>query len=145
MKKSFTLLFALLLCATLFAQRPASRPNCSQQHNPPKIEEMVSDLSSMQKKRLENVMQDSRKQVEKLQKELGNVRKQIRTLIKKEGNHSEQLFPLFDREGALQAEIAKEKYKTRQQIDEILTKEQLKEFRTRCEADRQKHKANAPK
>ena len=38
-----------------------------------------------------------------------------------------------------EAQIAKEMYRTRVQIDQVLTEEQLTEFRARCKADRQKH------
>ena len=58
--------------------------------------------------------------------------------MEKEGDQSDKLFPLFDREAAIQAEISKEMYTTRQQIDQVLTDEQLAEFRARCKADRKK-------
>ena len=85
-------------------------------------------------------MENSRKEVDRLQAELDKVRKQIHTLTNKEGDNSDQLFPLFDREGVLRAEIAKEMYRTRLQIDEILTKEQLAEMRARLQKDCKKGK-----
>ena len=89
-------------------------------------------------------MENSRKEVDRLHAELDKVRKQINQLINSDGDNSEQLFPLFDREGALRAEISKEMYRTRRQIDEILTKEQLAEFRSRCEADCKKDRHKTP-
>ncbi len=144
MKKHITFLLTLFLCSMLFAQQPGSHRDGSKKSHcePPKIEEMVSDLSSIQKKRLETVMQNSHKQLDKLQAELSNVRKQIRALLKSEGDQSDKLFPLFEREGYLQTEISKEMYKCRVQIDNILTKDQLKEFKARCESNRRQHKAD---
>lgn len=143
MKKTITFILAFCFCSMIFAQQ---RPNSHrhQRPEPPKIEEMVSDLSAIQKKRLENVTESSRKKIDKLQTNLNNVRKQIRALLKTEGDQSEKLFPLYEREGDIQAEISKEMYKCRIQIDNILTKEQLQEFRAHIEKDRKQHKA-APK
>lgn len=137
MKKTLTLILLLSLCGMTFAQ---STPR-TKRPDPPKIEEMVSDLSALQKKRLESVTQSSHKKIAKLNDELNAVRKQIRNLLKADGDHEEKLFPLFEREGALKAEISKEMYRCRQQIDSILTREQLQEFRTRCEQQRKQHKA----
>ena len=142
MKKIATLLLTLALAVTAIGQQKTGK---SHRHKePPKIEEMVSDLSAIQKKRLNTVMENSRKEVDRLQAELDKVRKQIHALTNKDGDNSDQLFPLFDREGDLRAEIAKEMYRTRRQIDEILTKEQLAEFRARCEADCKKKRPKEP-
>lgn len=140
MKKITTLLLTLVLAATVMGQH---KNDPSRQHKePPKVEEMVSDLSAIQKKKLNTIMENSRKEVDRLQAELDRVRKQINALINKEGDNSDQIFPLFDREGVLRAEISKEMYRTRQQIDNILTKEQLAEMRARLAKDCKK---NSPK
>ncbi|MBR3725051.1 MAG: periplasmic heavy metal sensor [Bacteroidales bacterium] len=146
MKKTFLLLIILLCGTVLPAQIPDGghrhrRPN----HEPPKVEEMVSNLSAIQKKRLEGITESCKKQVDKLQKELDGVRSHIRTLMGQDGDQSEKLFPLIDREASLQSQIAKEMYRTRVQIDEVLTEEQLAEFRARCKADRKNRKADAPR
>lgn len=138
MKKTLILLLLLSLCGMTLAQQP--RAQRAQQHEPPKIEEMVSDLSALQKKRLENVRQSSQKKIAKLNDELNTVRKTIRNLLKTDGDQSDKLFPLFEREGELKAEISKEMYRCRQQIDNILTREQLQEFRAHCAKERQQHK-----
>ena len=98
----------------------------------------------MQKKKLETITTNCKSKTDKLQAELKTIRAKIRALIEKEGDQSDKLFPLFDREAAIQAEISKEMYNTRQQIDQVLTEEQLAEFRASCKADRQKHKNRAP-
>lgn len=103
------------------------------------IEAMVSDLSAIQKKKLETITSESKKRVEGIQAELNTLRQQIRSLMMQDGDNSAKLFPLLDREGVLQAELTKEMYTTRIQVDAVLTPEQLKEFRARMEADRKKH------
>jgi Spy/CpxP family protein refolding chaperone len=139
MKKTATLILALALGITAMGQHKNEH---SRHHKePPKIEEMVNDLSAIQKKRLNTVMENSRKEVDRLQAELDKVRKQIHALSQKDGDNSDQLFPLYDREAALRADIAKEMYRTRLLIDEILTKEQLAEMRARLEKDCKKGKS----
>ena len=139
MKKTLTLLMIVLLGGTLLAQ---GSPDAHRKHHrraePPKIEEMVSDLSAVQKKKLESITQDCKTKTDKLRADLQTIRTKIRALMDKEGDQSDKLFPLFDREAALQAEISKEMYSTRQKIDQVLTAEQLAQFRACCKADRKK-------
>ena len=136
-----TYLVAILACTMLFAQSPNEFGHGKKhhKHEPPKIEEMVSNLSAIQKKRLENITQESKKQVDKMQAELKSINSQIRKLLDAEGDQTNTLFPLFEREAQLKLEINKEMYRTRQQINNVLSKEQLKEVRERMKADRKKH------
>ena len=141
MKKLLSTLFAILLCSSMFAQTPdGGRHKRHGRPEPPKIEEMVSNLSAVQKKKLETITQDCKAKADKLQKELDKVRTDIRALMGKEGDQSDKLFPLFDREAALQAQMSKDMYSARRQIDQVLTEEQLAEFRARCKADRKKRR-----
>lgn len=140
-KKIATYLVAILACTMLFAQSPNEFGHGKKhhKHEPPKIEEMVSNLSAIQKKRLETITQESKKQVDKMQSELKSINSQIRKLLDAEGDQTNTLFPLFEREAQLKLEINKEMYRTRQQINNVLSKEQLKELRERMKADRKKH------
>ena len=140
-KKIATYLVAILACTMLFAQSPNEFGHGKKhhKHEPPKIEEMVSNLSAIQKKRLETITQESKKQVDKMQAELKSINSQIRKLLDAEGDQTNTLFPLFEREAQLKLEINKEMYRTRQQISNVLSKEQLKELRERMKADRKKH------
>ena len=140
-KKIATYLVAILACTMLFAQSPNEFGHGKKhhKHEPPKIEEMVSNLSAIQKKRLETITQESKKQVDKMQAELKSINSQIRKLLDAEGDQTNTLFPLFEREAQLKLEINKEMYRTRQQISNVLSKEQLKELRERMQADRKKH------
>lgn len=140
-KKIATYLVAILACTMLFAQSPNEFGHGKKhhKHEPPKIEEMVSNLSAIQKKRLETITQESKKQVDKMQAELKSINSQIRKLLDAEGDQTSSLFPLFEREAQLKLEINKEMYRTRQQINNVLSKEQLKELRERMKADRKKH------
>ena len=108
MKKTLTLIVALALGLTLMAQTPGGGNHRHHKRpEPPKVEEMVSNLSAVQKKKLETIAQDSKKQTEKIQKELESVRNNIRKLMNQDGDQSDKLFPLIDREAALQAEMTK--------------------------------------
>lgn len=138
MRKTIIILFALILSTALYAQHPQGHDQ-HKPHKPMDITSMVSDLSAMQKKKLETVTTESKKRVETIQAELKTIRQQIRSLMMQDGDNSAKLFPLLDREGVLQAELTKEMYNTRLQVDAILTPEQLKEFRARMEADRKQH------
>lgn len=140
-KKIATYLVAILACTMLFAQSPNEFGHGKKhhKHEPPKIEEMVSNLSAIQKKRLETITQESKKQIDKMQAELKSINSQIRKLLDAEGDQTNTLFPLFEREAQLKLEINKEMYRTRQQINNVLSKEQLKELRERMKADRKKH------
>jgi len=127
----------LFLIVSLFLSFPLSAQG--QHHNgrkdnpPPKIEEMVSDLSLKQKRSLLQIQEQSHERIGQLKAELGEVRDSIRILMRRDGDNSRLLYPLFDREGALQAQIAKEMYAMRTRIDAILTPEQLKELRQAME------------
>ena len=95
----------------------------------PKIEEMVSNLTSSQRRRLLKVQEQSHERIDALHATLGTVRDSIRTLMHRDGDNSKTLFPLFDREAALQSAISKAMYQMRLEIDAILTPEQLAELR----------------
>ncbi len=131
MKKSFTIVLSLLFSVVLLAQ--PGKP----QEDVPNVEKMVSNLSTMQKKRIEAVTAASKKEVVKIRTELESIRSQIGTLNRMEGDQSATLFPLFDRESELVAEISKEMYRCRMKIDEVLTPDQVKEFRNSLENERQ--------
>lgn len=139
MKKTLTLLVCLFFASVMMAQHPHG-PKDPGKPTSPNVAEMVSDLSAMQKKKLESITTESKQKVDKMQNELKSVRTKIRQLLSAEGDNSAALFPLFDRESALQAEISKEMYRTRLSVDQVLTPEQLKEFRAKLEADHKKHK-----
>jgi|GEM_PF-1586098 len=136
MKRTTLFLTAILIGFTLTAQPPDGGPHKRHRRpEPPKVEQMVSNLSAIQKKRLETITADCQQQVDKLETELNTVRQKIRTLMDQPGDQSDKLFPLIDRESQLQAQIAKTMYTVRQQIDHVLTDEQLAEFRSRLKAD----------
>ena len=89
---------------------------------------LVSNLSPIQKKRLETLSSESQERTRKLRQDQKALRDSIHTYIKLPDDHSAILFPMFEREAWFQAEISKEYYRTRLQIDEILTAEQREEL-----------------
>lgn len=128
--KSKIIITALLLAVALplAAQNPQHEKRQQRE-----ITEMVSDLSTAQKKKLDVITDASRKRVDALRARQKAVRDSINIYMRMEGDHSRELFPLFDREARLQCEISREMYTTKVRIDELLTPPQRKQV---CEACR---------
>lgn len=133
------LIVAALLVGNAFAQSAA--PHHGKHHEMPKVEDMVSNLSKQQQRKLASISAESKSQVEKKRAELDKVRQSIRLLMEQEGDQSAKLFPLLDRESDIEADIAKIMYRTRLQIDNVLTKAQIAEFRAKRDAERKKHES----
>lgn len=129
MKK--TIFFLLVLSSYLLAPIHAQRPHreAPGHGKRPEITEMVSNLSSSQKSKLDAISSDSRKRVEALRAQKKAVHDSIALFMDKEGDQSKVLYPLFDRESRLQAEISREMYATKLRIDQVLTKEQRQELK----------------
>lgn len=127
MKKIALYCLLLAVCFTVSAQHkgPGKPPHHPVQED---IVNMVSDLSPLQKKRLESLSNESKKRMDNLRRQQGNVRDSIRTLLDQNADNSAALFPLFDREAFLQAEVSKECYRTRVKINAILTSAQSAEL-----------------
>lgn len=139
MKKTISILMLLFFAASItMAQQPSGKNSGQNCKNMPKIEEMVSDLSALQKRRLTKITEDSKAQIDKLQTELKKVRAQVHQLMEKDGDNSADIFPLLEREGQIRTEISKEMYRCRLAIDEVLTKEQLSQMRQQFAAERKK-------
>ncbi len=98
-------------------------------HERPEITELVSDLNAGQKRKLENITQQSKQRVGLLRKQQRAVRDSIGIYMNREGDQSKMLYPLFDRESQLQAAISREMYNTKLRIDEVLTPAQRQELR----------------
>lgn len=131
----FVFVFLFLLHVSPLSAQEAHRHG--RKDNPPvKVEEMVSDLSVKQKRSLLQIQEKSHERIAQLNNQLKEVRDSIRTVMRQDGDNSKILYPLFDREGALQAQISKEMYTMRTQIDAILTPQQLAELRKALEARR---------
>ena len=129
MKKTIFFLIVLSSCflAPIHAQRPHREGPGPEKR--PDITEMVSDLSSSQKSKLDAISSDSRKRVDTLRKQQNAVRDSINMYRERDGDQSKALYPLFDREARLQAEISREMYATKVRFDKILTPEQRKELK----------------
>lgn len=126
-------------CSLCFAQRPQREGHDRHHEQRPDITELVSDLSSSQKSKLETITAESKKRVESLRKQQKALRDSIGSLMDREGDQSKALFPLFDREAKLQAEISREMYTTKVRIDQILSADQRKELNASCKKHK-KHK-----
>jgi Spy/CpxP family protein refolding chaperone len=136
MKKA--LLLSLLVVFTLpLAAQHGGRPNGAKHKD---ITELVSDLSNIQKRKIEAATKDSKARVDNLRKQQRAVLDSINMYMERDGDQSAALFPLFDREAALHAAIDREMYAGKLRIDEILTKEQRAELRKACAKDRPQRK-----
>lgn len=128
---SITVIAAVALqCSLCFAQRPQREGRERHHGQRPDITELVSDLSSSQKSKLETITADSKKRVDGLRKQQKVLRDSIGSLMDREGDQTKALFPLFDREAKLQAEISREMYTTKVRIDQVLSVDQRKELKT---------------
>lgn len=136
MKK--VLLLSLLVVFTLpLAAQHSGRPNGAKHKD---ITELVSDLSNIQKRKIEAATKDSKARVDNLRKQQRAVLDSINMYMERDGDQSAALFPLFDREAALHAAIDREMYAGKLRIDEILTMEQRAELRKACAKDRPQRK-----
>lgn len=125
MKK--TLILTLLVAVALPLAAQHDRPQHEKKHK--EITELVGDLSSSQKRKIEAISKDSKKRVETLRASQKAVRDSISMFMERDGDQSAALFPLFEREATLQAAISREMYTGKVRIDEVLTKEQRAELR----------------
>ena len=127
MKKAIILSLLVALALPLAAQHDGKHKE---------ISELVSDLSNVQKRKIESVTKESRERVDNLRKQQKAVHDSIGIFMERDGDQSAVLFPLFDREAALHAAIDREMYAGKLRIDEILTKEQRAELRKACAKDK---------
>lgn len=118
---------AMLTMTTAMAQRPKAA--CDR---PRDISQMVSDLSSSQKKKLDAISEESKARIDALRAQHKAVRDSIAMYIQRDGDQSGVLFPLFEREAQLQSRISREMYMTKLRIDEVLTPEQRRQVRDAC-------------
>lgn len=121
MKKIIILALALVFAAPLMAQHGGPQHGKQRQVS---VSELVDDLSSPQKHKIETISQKSKERVDALRKQQHAVRDSIALFMDRDGDQSKTLYPLFDREAKLKAAIDREMYTTKRQIDEVLTPQQ---------------------
>ncbi|MBR1792492.1 MAG: hypothetical protein IJ764_02495 [Bacteroidales bacterium] len=132
MRKFVLVFFIFCLCGSAsFAQK--EHHALKKEH--PKIENIVSDLSTMQKRQLNAIKEDSKKRVDELKAQQQSVRDSVQLLLSKDEDMTALLYQLFDRDAALQASISKECYATRLRIDAILTESQRAQLKQSCRAE----------
>lgn len=139
MKNIIFVVMLVLLVSSAVAQRPSDKSKHKEHF---RIENIVSDLSASQKKRLNTIYDEDHKAIEKLRNEQKTVRDSIQTYIEMSGDHTAQLNPLFDRESSLQAAISKQMYATRLRIEDVLTDEQNAQVRKYFKEKKEKDNKN---
>ncbi|MBP5189387.1 MAG: hypothetical protein J6031_00535 [Bacteroidales bacterium] len=100
------------------------------------ITDLISDLSKVQKSKIDLITKRTAKNVENYRSQLNAVRDSIRSYMDSPNDHSAVLFPLYEREGHLQAEISKEYYRSKVAIDAVLTPEQSKMLKEKMAKNR---------
>ena len=133
--KRFIVVFLLLAVTFPVAAQRNKKPHGKKHHE---ITELVSDLSSAQKRKIEEVGKQSRERVFTLRDQQQDVKDSIAMYIDREGDNSVMLYRLFDREASLHVAISREMYNTKLQIDQILTPQQREEMRRSLAKDRKK-------
>ena len=124
--KKITLIFLLVLFALpLSAQHEGDRQH--RKHRD--VTEIVQDLNAVQKRKVENISNESRERVAALRKQQKAVRDSISMYMALDGDQSQVIYPLFDREAKLQAAISREMYAAKLRIDEVLKPEQREALR----------------
>ena len=124
--KKITLIFLLVLFALpLSAQHEGDRQH--RKHRD--VTEIVQDLNAVQKRKVENISNESRERVAALRKQQKAVRDSISMYMALDGDQSQMLYPLFEREAKLQAAISREMYAAKLRIDEVLKPEQREALR----------------
>lgn len=137
MKKYLLLIATFALALSAAAQAPHHRGHGDKERHPD-ITEIVSDLSAVQKRKLETITTESKNRVGNLRAQQKAVRDSISTLMDADGDHSQAIFPLFEREARIQTEISREMYTTKVRIDQVLTREQRQELRSSAKQRRDK-------
>lgn len=137
MKRLLLFLAATTMALSASAQQPPKDNRVN-----PRIEELVSDLSAAQKTRIDVVTRRSKKNIDNYRQQLKAVRDSIRSYMDTPDDHSDILFPLYELEGKIQAEISKEYYRTKIDIDKVLTPEQYNELKTKMEQQRANKKGH---
>lgn len=135
MKKSLTTFafLMLLVMTTLVAQEQPGRNRPHHGHDdngrPVRIENMIPDLTTTQKTRLEIITQRSSKSIKEQRNKLNVIRDSIRMYMDDSIDRREILFPLFEREARIQANISKTYYESKRSMDSVLTPEQYVRLR----------------
>lgn len=141
MKKQFYIAFLIVTFFVPFSTIQAQhyRHDADKREQRPDITELVSDLSSSQKRKIDAISSESKSRVDKLRKQQKEVRDSIGIIMEREGDQSKIIYTLFDREARLQVQISREMYSAKVQIDQILTAEQRQELQ-KCKHQRLKKK-----
>lgn len=140
MKHLLLATLALMMAATAVAQPGTHHPMDKEPGKEAKITDLVSNLTPDQKKSIDLITQRSSTTIKYLRQQLHAVRDSVRIYLEMPGNQSKKIFPLFEQEGMLQTELSKAYYRTRQEIDEVLTPEQHNELRGKMKDARPPHR-----
>lgn len=121
----FVLCMALSMPATMRAE---DHPSCQQKKCPPDISTIVTDLTPAQKKKIDQITKETSERIHQLEGNLRQVRDSIRMYMDAYEDNTKILNPLFEREGRIETDLNKEKYRTKNAINRVLTPQQHKQL-----------------
>lgn len=139
-----TSLFACLFILSVGTASAQSKHKLDRKPHHPRVEEVVKDLNSGQKRKIDQYCKERGEHISALEGERETLRDSIRTVLHKEGDNSKVLFRMLDREAKIQAEIGKEMYRTRLKIDAVLTPDQVKLMRQQEPTQKKERHPNRP-
>ena len=138
MSRPLLLMFALCLSLSIWAQPAQNSHPRKAQPERPKIEDLVSNLTSTQKTRIDLITRRSTKKIEEYRTQLKVVRDSIRSYMGSQSDMSAVVFPLYEREAKLQVKISKEFYRSKVEVDKVLTPQQFQELSEKMKEQRAK-------
>ena len=145
MKRIILTAIAICIAVAAAAQPVQKQPKPGDKKGPMKIEEFISDLSKTQKSKIDIITKRTAKNVDNYRQQLKAVRDSIRSYMDSPDDKSSILFPLYEREGRLQAEISKEYYRSKVEIDNVLTPEQYRTLKEKMSKNRPPRQASDSK
>ena len=128
MNRILIILLALTISSVANAQHHSDNHHAKKG---PAIENIITDLTVVQTRKLEEISSSAQPRIDALRRELKGVRDSLHTVMEWYGDHSDVAYPLLEREAALQLELNKEFYRTKIRTDKVITKEQHKAFRAK--------------
>lgn len=103
--------------------------NCTERDSCKDVREIVSNLSTSQKKKIDVVIKQLQSTLDVLKQQESQVKDSINRSLQQDGDQSTTLYPLFEREATIKCTISKETYNAKVNIEKILTARQKEELR----------------
>ena len=111
----------VLLCGTATAQ---GKTGSGCENPAERVAQCVKDLSSKQKRRINEISARYNKELRATKAEVKSVRDDIQVLMADKADNTEKIFPLMEREANLNLKLNKTMYRMKVELDAVLTNDQ---------------------